>query len=30
MEHYETLKEIREDNNLTQSDIAGPLKTTRQ
>lgn len=30
MEHYERLKEIREDRNLKQSDIADFLKTTRQ
>ncbi len=30
MDHYERLKEIREDRNLKQSDIAGLLKTTRQ
>ena len=30
MDHYERLKEIREDRNLKQSDIADLLKTTRQ
>ena len=30
MEYYERLKQIREDHDLTQSDIAQLLKTTRQ
>lgn len=30
MNYYERLKDIREDNDLTQVDIAGILKTTRQ
>ncbi len=30
MDHYERLKEMREDRNLKQSDIADLLKTTRQ
>ena len=30
MNYYERLKSIREDNDLTQSDIATILKTTRQ
>ena len=30
MNYYERLKDIREDNDLTQSDVANILKTTRQ
>lgn len=30
MNHYERLKNLREDNDLTQTDIANLLKTTRQ
>ena len=30
MEYYERLKDIREDHDLTQADIAQLLKTTRQ
>lgn len=30
MNHYERLKQIREDNDLTQADIASLLNTTRQ
>ena len=30
MNHYERLKQIREDNDLTQMDIANLLNTTRQ
>lgn len=30
MNYYERLKSVREDNDLTQADIAALLKTTRQ
>ena len=30
MHHYERLRELREDHDLTQSDVADLLKTTRQ
>ena len=30
MNHYERLKDIREDNDLTQKDVADLLNTTRQ
>lgn len=30
MNYYERLKSVREDHDLTQNDIAGLLKTTRQ
>ena len=30
MNYYERLKDVREDNDLTQVDVAGILKTTRQ
>ena len=30
MNHYERLRELREDHDLTQSDVADLLKTTRQ
>ncbi len=30
MNHYSRLKDLREDHDLTQTDIAGLLKTTRQ
>ncbi|MBR3844706.1 MAG: helix-turn-helix transcriptional regulator [Clostridia bacterium] len=30
MNHYERLRDVREDRDLTQSDIAEILKTTRQ
>lgn len=30
MNHYERLKDMREDHDLTQDDIADVLKTTRQ
>lgn len=30
MNHYERLKHLREDNDLTQTDIANLLQTTRQ
>ncbi len=30
MNHYERLKAVREDNDLTQTDVANILQTTRQ
>ena len=30
MEYYERLKDVREDHDLTQADVAEILKTTRQ
>ena len=30
MEHYERLKDLREDHDLTQADVAKILETTRQ